>query len=227
MNNLLVFFIFFGLFISCNSKTPKEQTSESIEQFTIDGTCSNKEEQIVYLFIIKDTVLTLLDSASVDNDKFQIKNTVSRPLKALIKIKDHHTAFPFILTNEIIEIELNENNSEESTVKNSPINEEFANLRKQSMSIFQKIDYLFPQLQKARMENDSKTLEEINTKINGIEKENKAFIIKYIQQNPDKHLPALLLNDLWNSPDRDSTQLQKLARNLAPEIQKTLEFTIH
>jgi len=227
MKNLLAYMFLIGFFISCNTKPAEKLASISKENFTIHGKCTGKKNQTVYLFILKDTVLFLVDSATINKDKFYITNKISRPYKALIQLKNHSLGFPFILTNESIEIELNENNINESTIKNSPINDEFANIRKQSTAIFQKIDYLFPQLQKARMENDFKTLDDINIKINDIETENNAFIVNYIQQNSNKPLSALLLNDLWKAPEKDSIKLQNLSKKLAPEIQKVLDFTIH
>lgn len=213
--------------ISCDTKPNEKHQSKSKDNFTINGKFIGDENQDAYLFIVKDTLLSLLDSASIIDHKFHFSGDIPYPHKAMIQIKNHSSAFPFILSKESIDITLNEFEINESVIQNSPINDELAKIKKQSSAIYQKIDYLFPQLQKARMENDYKSLDEINSKIEAIESENLAFITDYIVQNPNKELSGLLLNDLSQASGRDSTQIQNLAKKLAPEIQKTLNFPIN
>lgn len=219
--------IFVGFIISCNTKTSEKILKNPKENFTINGSFIGLENQDAYLFVVKDTLLSLLDSASITDNKFHFTGNISHPHKAMIQLKNHSSAFPFILAKESIEITLNEIKINESIISNSPINDELAKIKKQSSAIYQKIDYLFPQLQKARMENDFKALDEINIKIDAIEAENKAFIINYIKRNHNNELSGLLLNDLWQSAEKDSIQFQKLAKNLSPEIQKSLNFPIN
>lgn len=227
MNKVLFYMSIVGFIISCNTKTSEKIQKNSKESFTINGRFIGLENQDAYLFVVKDTLLSLLDSTSIVDNKFYFTGNISHPHKAIIQLKSHSSAFPFILANESTEIILNEFKINESIISNSPINDELAKIKKQSSAIYQKIDYLFPQLQKARMENDFIALDKINIKIDSIEAENKAFIISYIKENLNNELSGLLLNDLWQSAEKDSVQFQNLAKKLAPEIQKTLNFPIN
>lgn len=226
MQKALIYVILIGFIISCNTKPSENIQSKSKDSFTISGNFIGNNNQDTYLYVVKDTVLSLLDSTSIIDNKFHFTGNISYPHKAIIQLKNHSSAFPFILTKESIEITLNEVKINESIISNSPINDELAKIKKQSSAIYQKIDYLFPQLQKARMENDFKALDEINLKIDTIEAENKTFIINYIERNGNNELSGLLLNDLWQASKKDSIQFQNLAKNLAPEIQKMLHFSI-
>ncbi len=227
MNSISAYLFLFCLLISCNTNKTNEKVPISENQFAINGICTNNDEQVIYLYVSKDTILFLMDSAKIVNKKFQIKGAVNQPYKAFLKLKDELYSFPFILTNEFIEIALNKSAISESTITNSVINTDLAEVQKVSSAIFQKIDYLFPQLQKARMENDFKSLGEINDNIDKIEQENLDFLYNYVSLNPKKELSGLLLNDLWNSTEKDSIQLQNLAKIVAPEIKKNLNFSIH
>ena len=227
MNSSSAYLFLFCLLISCNTNKKTEKAPLSEDQFAINGICTSKDKQVIYLFVSKDTSLFLMDSVQVVDNKFQIKGAINHPYKAFLKLKDELHSFPFILTNESIEIALNKSDISKSTLTNSIINTDLAEVQKVSSAIFQKIDYLFPRLQKARMENDFESLNEINDKIDEIEKENVDFLHNYVRLNPKKELSGLLLNDLWNSTDRDSIQLLNLAKIIAPEIKRNLNFSIH
>lgn len=227
MQKVLIYAILIGFIISCNTKPSENIQSKSKESFTISGNFIGNNNQDAFLYVVKDTALSLLDSASIIDSKFHFTGNISHPHKAIIQLKNHSSAFPFILTKESVKITLYELKINESIISNSPLNDELAKVKKQSSAIYQKIDYLFPQLQKARMENDFKTLDEINLKIDAIEAENKAFIISYIERNPNNELSGLLFNDLLQSAEKDSIQFQNLAKKLAPKIQNTLNFPIH
>lgn len=214
----LIYFI-----VSCNNKVIENNKQISKDSFTINGRIKNNNDQIIYLYSLKKSKPIVKDSTLIKNNKFQFKGIVTHPVKALLHTKHNNIGTPFILANESISIELYKMGN--SSI-NSPINNEFEVLKKQSISIYQQIDYLFPQLQKARMENDYKTLTTINKEIKLIELESNTFIIDYIRNNPEKHLAALLLNDLWSTQDKDSVQLQIIAKILSPEIQRTLNFSI-
>lgn len=226
MNTFPVYIVLFCFLVSCQTKSHEGNLPISKENFTINGKCKSENNQMLYLYISNDTTLNLLDSVRVLDQIFQIEGSVPHPYKALIQFQDQSTAFPFILTNESIEIELDTSNVSASTITNSEINKDLASVKKASSAIYQKIDYLFPQLQKARMENDFVTLDKINQEINNIELENLNFLYNYIKENPKKELSGLLLNDLWKKAERDSLQLQNLARYLSPEIKNNLNFSI-
>ncbi len=223
MKIILGYLLLVNLFFSCNNKTTENSKQLSIKSFTIDGEIKDNDNQIIYLYTLEKNEPEFKDSTRIKNNRFYFIGVVKHPIKAYLDTKDHAIGTSFILANETINIELNDLGN---ALINSPINNDFEVLRKQSVSIYQQIDYLFPQLQKARMENDYKTLTEIREKIKLIELESNQYFIDYIRENSEKHLSALLLNDLWNTQDKDSIQLQILAKNLSPEIQQTLNFPI-
>lgn len=226
MKNKLLILLVFISFLACKKAEKQTNTTPKKTTYHIKGSIFDKESEIVYLKLIKSNKLQIIDSSLINNEQFSFEGTVDFPKKAVIQLKNRNNPFFFILSNEQIEIALNTSQFAKSSVSNSLINAKLSQIQKQSATIYQKIDYLFPQLQKARMENDFLKLEEINKKINAIVSENQKFLITYIQENPNEYLSGLILNDLWNSSKTDSIQLFDLAKSLNPKVQKSIDFTI-
>jgi len=227
MLNKVLFILIFLSFYSCRNSQNDLSNSIKTNTYTINGEIFDKDKEIIYLKIITNNSLTSLDSSIIQNNSFLYKGTIDYPHKAILQIKNSSISFPFILANEQTTIKLNTAQMSKSSILNSPINTELKAIQTKSAAIYQNIDYLFPQLQKARMENDFESLDRINTEINAIIAKNQDYLFSYIQKHPSNHLSSLLLNDLWQSVEKDSIRLIILAKQLDPNIQKILNFSIH
>jgi hypothetical protein len=225
MKTSLRFLVFLILISACNTTT-KESGSIS-KSYRINGEVFDKNGEIIYLKIVLNNQIELEDSTQINNNKFVFKGKIDFPHKAILQLKDYTNAFPFILADENCTITLNTSQPEESRIINSPINDELAAIKSKSAAIYRKIDYLYPQLQKSRIENDIENLNKINRQIKAIIQENKVFLYNYIEQNPDNYLAGLLLNDLWQNATEDSIKLKQLSKHLSPNIRQTLNFAIH
>ncbi len=227
MYKILLFSFALFTFLSCKDQHNTVLKNTTKTNYFINGQAFDKEQETILLILLENKQLVIKDSTRIQQNKFNFSGTISYPHKALLQLKNHESSFTFILDKDSCQIELNTLQMQSSSISNSAINDELKVIRKQSEEIYRKIDYLFPQLQKARMENDYMKLEEINIKINNIIIENQEFLYHYIHQNFDQYLSGLLLNDLWLSTEKDSIKLQNLAKRLSPNVQKTLSFTIH
>jgi len=134
--------------------------------------------------------------------------------------------FPFILGGENMIINLTANSLHKSNIKNSPLNDEWNRLKINSQEIYGEVDYLYPVMQKARMQNDFKTLEKINNSIDSIENINRIFLLDYINKNSNSYLSALILNDLFYSAKKDSMRIIETSKKILPELKKALEFDV-
>jgi len=226
MKKTVLYFITFLSLINCKEANKDSKSTQRATNYRIKGQVFDKENIIIYLKKFEANRFQIIDSTSIINNSFLFEGNSTIPKKAVLQLKNHSDHFFFILSNEKIEIALNTSQFANSSITNSLINTKLKQIQKNSAAIYQKIDYLFPQLQKARMENDYEKLKEINTKINAIVAENQTYLTSYIQEHPDEFIAGLLLNDLWNSPKKDSIQLTKLAKGLDPNIQKIIDFSI-
>ena len=220
-----IFLAYIVFFTSCENNSDTTKINKKTNQYEINGEVKNRDNNWIYLSIINKNQFHILDSTQIINGKFRFTGKLEAPKKASLHMKKYDGFFVFILANETIKIELS-NNINKSLVYNSSTNDELQRVTKESEQIFKKIDYLFPLLQKARMENDAEKLELINNKIKAIIKENNKYITQYIIKHPNSYVSGILLNDLWNNPEKDSVYLIELAKKLPKNIQNNLDFVI-
>ncbi len=225
----ITYLLSLALFInmSCNTPISTKDTTQKPTGFTLTGTVFDKDGESLYLHIFKNNQIQKIDSVKIHNQEFQFTGALDYPHKASLLFKGHNNEFPFILSNENVQVNLDAYQIENSQIKNSKINDELAKIKEASAHIYRKIDYLYPLLQKARIENDSKNLKKINLEIQTIMDENQTYLLNYIKENPDHYLSALLLNDLWFSRKNDTLVLKKLASQLNIKVKPALDFAIH
>lgn len=210
--------------LGCQSQ---ENNADLKTKFKINGTVSeNRGFEKVYLSLIVNNNYLLLDSSELKNNSFQFKGNIAFPKKAQLQFYQNGEIFPFVLGGENINIYLTVNSFQKSYIKNSPLNTEWNRLKINSYEIYGEVDYLYPAMQKARMQNDFKTLEKINKSIDSIENINRLFLLNYVNKNPNSHLSALILNDLFYSAKKDSMMIIGTGKKILPELQKALEFEV-
>lgn len=217
---IVVFVVLVGY--QCQDNDPNKLRSS----FEINGQIVNntKNFEKIYLGYELQNGFYLLDSAEIRDEKFRFKGKIAYPQKAQLVFYEFAQPFHFILTGEQIEVQIDANSITHSKYANSPINDEFQSLKYQSVAINNSIDYLYPTLQKARLENDYDALEKVISEIKKIEHQNNTFILNYIHKNPKTLLSALLLNDLYTSGTTDTLILKQTAQHIQPELKKALYF---
>jgi len=210
------------LIVSCNKNDKKDffSTQYKIEGNVLTETTYNK----IYLNYIIGNEFVLMDSATIIDRKFKFKGYVNHPKKAQLQFYPNGAFFPFILYGENFKINLDENNIMNSTITDSDINNEWNNLKTKSIEIFGSVNYLYPVLQKSRIQNDLTQLKQIYHQIDSIEIQNRKFLLGYVIQNPKSKLNGLILNDLYSQIKNDSLEIIKTAEKLPLEMQKTLDF---
>jgi hypothetical protein len=192
-------------------------------KFKIEGNFkSTTNYKKIYLNYIFGNEFVLMDSADIIKGNFIFKGYVNSPKKALLQFYPNGDFFTFILYGENIKITIDENNLTKSMIFDSEINKEWASLSAKSKEIYGAIDYMYPMIQKSRVQNDLAQLKIISNKIDSIETLNRKFLLDYIKQNPNSKLNGLILNDLYAQTKNDSLEILQTIEKLPIEIQKTL-----
>lgn len=222
MYKVLTLFVIVVFFIQCRQDNENQLRSK----FNINGQLLNntKKYEKIYLGYELQKTFYLVDSANIQNNSFHFKGKVAYPQKAQLLFYEFATPFQFILTGENIDLQIDAENINNSKYANSAINDEFQKIKYQSVNINNAIDYLYPQLQKARLSNDYEALQNIINEIKLIERQNSIFLLQYLNKHPQSRLAALLLNDLYTSGTTDTITLKKIAQNIQPELKKALYF---
>ncbi len=147
------------------------------------------------------------------------------PVKAFIEVSGQRGFFPFILHSDSLTINL-ASHVNESVVLNSPLNKEWLALVKASEKSFKQISYLYPQIQKARLENNHEVLERIYRDIEVVKEQQKQLLLEYVQTHPKSQLNAIILNDLYKNYPQDSLVLKNQAGQLRDSQKKGLIYEL-
>ncbi|MDC9722747.1 MAG: DUF4369 domain-containing protein [Urechidicola sp.] len=180
------------LFFSCNKQVeiPKSKT-----QYVINIHADDLDDKNLFLYKLSPK-FSLIDSTLIINNTAYFKGKIDFPERYAIKVKGIDGGKLFVLENDSIKIVLDKNDLTQSTIKGSKLNDELVEFQNDSKQINAKIELLFPDLQRARLNNDAKTLEKIASQISAIEQENINFNFEYVNQHPTSFISAMILNDL-------------------------------
>ena len=213
------------LFIFFNCTTPKKKSIKEnneivLNKFVLNGTLNTKISYKVYLNKIFENTLYPVDSSTIINHQFIFEGVVEYPERFALTFENYATPVIFILENTNFQIELNPTQLQEPILINSPLNYKLNEYKRHSKNIFKKIDYLFPQFQKARLENDAEELAKIGKKMKLIEEEFSDFSFQFIENNKSSYISGMILRDQLKSSTADTLKIIDAYKILAPNVKK-------
>ena len=222
------FSIFFILF-SCDSTQKKSiQTNQAAKTatFILNGTLTDYLSDKVYLNKIENCTFYPVDSVTIVNNKFIFEGAVEYPERFALTFENYSAIVVFILENTHFEIEIDPVHIQDAIIKDSPLNLQLNEYKTHSKNIFKKIDYLFPQFQKARLENDVNKLAEIGGKMKLIEAEFRTFSFDFIKNNSNSYVSGMVLRDQLKSSTIDTLQIISAYKSLSTNVKKAPEAQI-
>ncbi len=204
---------------SCTNKQ-KEKSNHTSKGFELKVTTSDEIEEI-YLAKIAYSKLIIIDTSKVKQGVHIFKGTVSQPEQvAILSNNAHSFSSPFILENTSFEIQFNGNHLSNEVITNSPLNAEYADFRKGSKDILQKMTPLYYQLQEKRLQDNSKNLQEISSKIKAIKTHFFDYSMGFIHKNPNSYTSLFVLKDLLKMTFIDTSYFLTETKKLSKKIQK-------
>lgn len=217
--NYIVSFLIICAFFSCDKQV---ETPVSNPQYFIKISADDFEGKFVYLYQISPN-LTLVDSTLITNRFALFEGNIDFPERYILTLTDIKGGKLFIVENDSIEISVDKLNLPKSKIKGSKINDELIVFQNKSNQITSKIETLFPDLQRARLNNDAKSLEKISNQITEIEQENINFNFDYVSQHPDSFLSAMILNDLSKRENIDADKISKAYQSLIKNVKQSID----
>lgn len=224
-----IFFILFTLLLTSCTKDAKKNTDDNSYYLNISTEDNGKRK--VYLQQLSNP--SKIDSTFIENKQGIFKGSIKSPERYLVTIDGYFGGKMIVLENDSISVEIKNNDLINATISGSNLNNELLKVQKNSERIYNQIDALFPNLQRARLNNDVKTLQDISSKMSKIEQENIDYHFSYAMQYPDSFISAMILNDLSK---RDSINIEKLSSiynslneniKLSADAQKVSSFLSH
>ncbi|MFK5879960.1 MAG: DUF4369 domain-containing protein [Flavobacteriaceae bacterium] len=216
----ITFLFLFLLLFSCDKQT---EISISKAQYTIGIYVDDFDGKNVFLYKTSPEFL-LVDSTLIINNLARFKGRIDFPERYALTIEGVKGGKLFIVENDSIEIIVDKNNLKQSVIKGSEINTDLVQFQNKSKQIIAKIESFFPDLQRARLNNDVEMLKKIASQILAIEKENINFNFEYVAQHPTSFISAMILNDLSKREEINVDRIFKAFQSLSNNVKQSVDF---
>jgi len=218
MKRFFLLVIFSLILVSCKKNDSQEKQQNisiptDIKGFKLKGNLENFYPKKVFLNKIIENSIYPIDSSKVINNTFTFKGIVEFPERFALTFRDYSSVVIFILENTNFELIINTDQINDPIIKGSKLNKELTEYKTKSKQIFKKIDYLFPQFQKARL-------------VKSIEKEFINFSFNYILQNKNSYIAAMILRDQLKSTTIDTLKIKKTYQALSSNVKKSPDAQI-
>lgn len=216
----IVFLIALSLSILSCSKVKKGE-------FLISGEAKGLPNgKMIFLKTQNDVGLVLnVDSAKVQDGKFELKGKVKEPSMFALYIKDIQQPVPFIMESGEIVVKIDKDSIWKSKISGTDSNDSFQEFNDKSNAIQKRmVDYQNKNIQKlmeAQQKKDNITIESLKSGYVKIQKEMDDYMNIYPDENPNSYISLLLVERLFNSQDFKFEKVKKTFENLNEELRNT------
>ncbi|GAA4058554.1 TlpA disulfide reductase family protein [Flavobacterium chungnamense] len=216
----IVFLIALSLSILSCSKVKKGE-------FLISGEAKGLPNgKMIFLKTQNDVGLVLnVDSAKVQDGKFELKGKVKEPSMFALYIKDIQQPVPFIMESGEIVVKIDKDSIWKSKISGTDSNDYFQEFNDKSNAIQKRmVDYQNKNIQKlmeAQQKKDNLAIESLKSGYVKIQKEMDDYMNQYPDENPNSYISLLLVERLFNSQDFKYEKVKKTFENLNEEFRNT------
>lgn len=216
MKKELLFVCVLFFFFSCKkeSKLPQNKKQFVVYISTTNTTNNNK------VFLQKLNAKKHIDTSFITNNHAIFKGKLITPERYLLTVDGFSGSKILILENDSIYVNIKDKDVTNAKIKGSILNDELNTLQKKSAQIYSEINLLFPDLQRARLENNASKLLEISSKIKKIEQKNIQFYLKYAQNHPNSFISPMILNDLCKNDSISIKKIHTIYNSFSSEVKK-------
>lgn len=189
----IVFILTTALLIaSCNNLKDNE--------FLISGVANGVENgKKVFVEVQTETGTLAKDTAVIKDGKFELKGITEGVDLGFIRIENEQINLPIILEEGKIDINIVKDSLHKSILGGTPNNDKFQKFNTESRAISEKVVKFEkdngPAMQKAQMSNDTVTINKLLKEYQKFQDEMNGYSKKFIKENPDAYLSALLLEN--------------------------------
>lgn len=216
IKNTLFLTISILLFSSC-----KKDNDTSINNgYTITINAEIADNTKAYLQRFDNQEVQKIDSTSFLNNSLSFKGSVAFPERYLITINDVFGGLVLIVENDSILVTVRNNDLINAHISGSKLNKELKIYKATLNKIYSKVDPLFPEIQRARLNNDAEKLELLINKMEGIEVKSVEFSFNYVSEKLDSYIAAIILNDLSGKDSIDIKQITSLYNKMSEDVKK-------
>ncbi len=153
-----------------------------------------------------------IDSTTVQNGKFGFNIKIEEPVILGIFIdsigQKNEGIYPLIGVNDKVVIMAYKDSLYQSKVTGSKLHTDLTNLREMKINLTKQMSEFTKDFQEAQKEKDTAKINAINKKAQAVQSEISLNEWKYIKANPNSHVSAMVLSNLFRDPTyKDSIKI--------------------
>ena len=201
----------------------KEAPVLTDNQFTLNIEISDiKDDVLLYLKKQEDNLTLILDSTTTQNGSAIFKGTIKAPHVYGVFIENQpEEGFYPIMEPGTIQIKADLSDLSGAQISGTKLNDQLADYKEKAKRISSKMNVLFHEFQKARAENNSNQLKQINLKMQVIAAERNAFSKRFIRSNSESFVAAMILHSLLINQNIRKDTISNLYGSLSEDVKKS------
>jgi len=219
MKKIVLFIVLSFSILSCNKVKKGE--------FLITGEAKGLPNgKMIFLKTQNDVgLVSNVDSAKVQDGKFELKGKVKEPSMFALYIKDIQQPVPFIMESGEIVVKIDKDSIWKSKISGTESNDSFQEFNDKSNAIQKRmVDYQNDNIQKlmdAQQKKDNLAIESLKSGYVKIQKEMDEYMNQYPSKNTSSYISLLLVERLFNSQDFEYKKVKKTFESLNEELKSS------
>ncbi|MDJ0645041.1 MAG: DUF4369 domain-containing protein [Flavobacteriaceae bacterium] len=203
----------------------REENISVKNNYTLYISVPNIENNTKILLKKQEGYLSMaIDSTLIKNQKAIFEGTINLPEVYGVFIEGYKEGIFPIIEKGTINVKVKINDLANSEIAGTKLNEQLAQYKENSREISSKMNDLFHEFQRARAENNSQKLIEINEQMRVIDKQRNDFSKKFIKNNSNSFVASMVLHSMSINKDISRDTIEKLYALLSNQVKKS-EFS--
>ena len=217
LKNALFLAICMLLFFSCK----KDKDPNINNGYTVTINADLPDDTKVYLQRFNNQLVQKIDSTTFLNKSISFNGEVAFPERYLITINEVFGGLVIVVENDSILVNMQNNDLINARISGSQLNNEMQTYKEALDKIYSKVDALFPEMQRARLENNVEKLKQISLKMQAVETESIEYSFKFASEKLDSYISAIILNDLSQRDAIDLKRITTLHKKMSKDVKKS------
>ena len=205
------------IFFSCK----KDNDTHINNGYTITINAELPDNTKAYLQQYNDQTVQKIDSATFLSKSLSFKGEVEFPERYLITIDAVFGGRVIIVENDSILVSVKNKDLINAHISGSILNKELRTYQATLNKIYSKVDALFPEIQRARLDNNAEKLEVLIDKMKAVEDKSIAYSFYYASSKLESYISAIILNDLSHKDSIDIKRINTLYNKMSKDVKKS------
>lgn len=219
MKKVLLLVSAVAVLVACNKAGENE--------YIVTGTVKGVDNGKTVVLEKQDSLgqLKPIDTVKIENGKFTFKGNAKEPEMYLVQVEALQGKVPFILENGNIEMDINKDSVNISTVKGTYNNDELSSYKDAGMKIQKKMMKFqtenMMKMQQAQQSQDTVVMNSLRKEYTKFQDEFMKQSDDYVSSHPKAFISALIIDGMFNQMMPDTAKIKKYYEALDASVKNT------